>query len=127
VLKSRLVTPQWTGDGTTEGADPELDDRCRGPNVFHYGSRELTSQETRHELQAFIAQRRERATNIRRRPDGRGMLTALDSDGLPYLGGEDDLPDDGGVAIREDVVAEIVIETGRYMAGLMAEAERVEE
>jgi hypothetical protein len=91
VLNSRLVT-SWTSDPTVEGAEPELDDRHRRPKVFHYGSRELTSPETRRELQGFIAQRRERAINVRRRqcPDRWAMLADLDRDGVPALEGDDD-------------------------------------
>jgi hypothetical protein len=110
-LKSRLVPP-WTGDPSAEGADAELDDRRRRPNVFHYGSCE------RQVLQAGIARQRERATNVRRRrsPDGRASLADLDGDGLPYFEGEN-----GEVTIPGGGVAGIVIEAGRDIAGLVAE------
>jgi hypothetical protein len=53
------------------------------------------------------------------------MLTDLDGDELPYLEGEGDVPEDGEVAIPDDVVAEIVIETGHDIAGAIAAIVRV--
>jgi hypothetical protein len=100
VLASRLV---HTVDPAAVGADPEMEDRARRPNVFHYGSRILSSDETIGELEEFerthprggaaAGQGRRRGAPARRR-GGVGAevrLADLDSEGLPDLDGE--LPD----------------------------------
>jgi hypothetical protein len=54
------------------------------------------------------------------------MLSDLGRCGLPDLEGQDDVAEDGEGANPEGVVAEIVIETGRDIAGAITASERDE-
>jgi hypothetical protein len=112
VLRMRSVT-HWVGARDAVGADPEADDRARRPNVFHAGSRNLTSPETIEELRQHVerlaAQRGQRRPLTRaqrhRANDGRAMLGDLDEDGFPPdadEAGEDDVPEEGEMVIPEE-------------------------
>jgi hypothetical protein len=114
VMASRLVR---TVDPAAVGADPEMEDRARRSNVFHDGSRILTSDETIGELEEFewthprgggaAGRGRRRGAHVRRRGglEAEARLGDLDSDGWPELDGE-------AAGAEADTAMNVVVDEG---------------
>jgi hypothetical protein len=117
VLKPPLVKP-WAGDPSAEGAGPGLDVRTASTTAH------ASSRRRRH---ARSCRRSSRSGGSERPTYGAaaGLAMRGDVDGLRYLEDEDkqDMAEDGEVTIP-DVVAEIMIEAGRKIAGQVAETDR---